>query len=92
MVVRRVSNMHSNILDVDAEARELAVDFAEASEAVARAQAAQARVLARAADLASRRVAALGTVSSREAELPCVHWRRSSPRPGACRIGLSNAA
>jgi hypothetical protein len=37
---------------------------------VARAQAAQARVLARAADLASRRVAALGSSSSRESELP----------------------
>jgi hypothetical protein len=70
VVVRRVSNMHSNILGVDAEARELAVAFAEASDVVARAQAAQARVLARAADLASRRVAALGSVSSREAELP----------------------
>jgi hypothetical protein len=70
VVARRVSNMHSNYLDVDAEARELAVAFAHASEAVARAQAAQARVLARAADLAGRRVAALVSVSSRESELP----------------------
>ena len=62
--------MHSNLCDVDTEARDLAVRFAEASRAVARAQAAQARVLADAADLGMRRVADLGSVSSREAELP----------------------
>jgi hypothetical protein len=76
VVARRVSNMHSNtsgavdIVDVDVEARDLAVRCAEASRAVARAQAAQARVFADAADLASRRVAALGSTSSRESELP----------------------
>jgi hypothetical protein len=79
VVARRVSNMHSNTsdavdtvddVDVDVHSRDLAVRFAEASEAVARAQAAQARVLADAADLASRRVTALGSTSSREAELP----------------------
>ncbi len=62
--------MYSNLCDVDTEARDLAVRFAEASRAVARAQAAQARVLADAADLGMRRVADLGSVSSREAELP----------------------
>ena len=68
--------MHSNndrvadICDVDTEARDLAVRFADASRAVARAQAAQARVLADAADLGMRRVAELGSTSSREAELP----------------------
>ncbi|WP_458041969.1 MULTISPECIES: DUF222 domain-containing protein [Bacteria] len=68
--------MHSNnsrvadICDVDTEARDLAIRFAEASRAVARAQAAQARVLADAADLGMRRVAELGSTSSREAELP----------------------
>ena len=70
--------MHSNTHDVDrgidagvdAEARDLAVRFAEASRVVARAQAAQARVLADAADLGMRRVAELVSMSSREAELP----------------------
>ncbi|WP_157813918.1 MULTISPECIES: HNH endonuclease signature motif containing protein [unclassified Microbacterium] len=67
--------MHSNIRvasgdDVDVAARDLAVRFAEASRAVARAQAAQARVLADAAGLGMRRVAELVSVSSREAELP----------------------
>jgi hypothetical protein len=71
--------MHSNPVgdtdtiddvDVDVAARDLAVRFAETSEAVARAQAAQARVLADAADLAMQRVAALGSTSSRESELP----------------------
>ncbi|WP_146048077.1 DUF222 domain-containing protein [Microbacterium sp. CJ77] len=56
--------------DVDVAARDLAVRFAEASRTVARAQAAQARVLADAADLGMRRVAELVSVSSREAELP----------------------
>ncbi|WP_157813980.1 MULTISPECIES: HNH endonuclease signature motif containing protein [unclassified Microbacterium] len=67
--------MHSNTRvasddDVDVAARDLAVRFAEASRTVARAQAAQARVLADAADLGMRRVAELVSVSSREAELP----------------------
>ncbi|WP_157813883.1 MULTISPECIES: HNH endonuclease signature motif containing protein [unclassified Microbacterium] len=67
--------MHSNVRDasgddVDVAARDLAVRFAEASRAVARAQAAQARVLADAADLGMRRVAELVSTSSREAELP----------------------
>ena len=70
--------MHSNIRDVDrgidagvdVSARDLAVRFAEASRVVARAQAAQARVLADAADLGMRRVAELVSMSSREAELP----------------------
>ena len=62
--------MHSNVREIDAEARDLAVRFAEASRVVARAQAAQARVLADAADLGMRRVAELVSTSSREAELP----------------------
>ena len=62
--------MHTNDRGVDAEARDLAVRFAEASRVVARAQAAQARVLADAADLGMRRVAELLSTSSREAELP----------------------
>ena len=67
--------MHSNPRiapgdDVDVAARDLAMRFAEASRAVARAQAAQARVLADAADLGMRRVAELVSTSSREAELP----------------------
>ncbi|WP_181003337.1 DUF222 domain-containing protein [Microbacterium sp. CJ77] len=67
--------MHSNMRvasdeDVDVAARDLAVRFAEASRTVARAQAAQARVLADAAGLGMRRVAELVSVSSREAELP----------------------
>jgi hypothetical protein len=74
VVFRRVSNMHSNRSEigtgVDVAARDLADRFAEASRAVARAQAAQARVLADAADLGMRRVAELVSTSSREAELP----------------------
>ena len=67
--------MHSNVRvvsggDVDVAARDLAVRFAEASRTVARAQAAQARVLADAADLGLQRVAELVSTSSREAELP----------------------
>ncbi|WP_396641483.1 DUF222 domain-containing protein [Microbacterium sp.] len=66
--------MHSNRSEigtgVDVAARDLADRFAEASRAVARAQAAQARVLADAADLGMRRVAELVSTSSREAELP----------------------
>ena len=54
----------------DVVARELALRFADASRAVARAQAAQARVLAEAAGVGMRRVAELAAPSSREAELP----------------------
>ena len=62
--------MHSIIRDVDTEFRELAHDIDEARAAVAQAQAAEARVFARAAAVGARRVAALGSPSSREAELP----------------------
>ena len=69
-VVRKVSNMHSITDEVDAEARTLADEYVEASALVARAQAAQARVLVRTAELGRRRVASLASPSSREAELP----------------------
>ncbi len=68
--IRRISNMHSILSEIDLEARTLADEYEEASAVVARAQAAQARVLVRTADLGKRRVAALTSPSSREAELP----------------------
>ncbi len=62
--------MHSIVRGFDAEFRELALDIDEAREVVARAQAAEARVFARAAAVGMRRVAELDSPSSREAELP----------------------
>ncbi len=67
--------MHSNITDVDtadvdAIARELAMECAEARRAMARAEAVLARVFAKAAQVGGRRVAELASPSSREAELP----------------------
>src|SRR5690554_5718154 len=75
VVVRRVSNMYSNITDVDtadvdAIARELAMECAEARRAMARTEAVLARVFAKAAQVGARRVAELASPSSREAELP----------------------
>jgi hypothetical protein len=62
--------MHSILHEIDTEARDLAVELVEARARVAQAQAAEARVFARAADLGMRRVSELGSFSSREAELP----------------------
>ncbi|WP_100810128.1 HNH endonuclease signature motif containing protein [Microbacterium sp. BR1] len=62
--------MHSTVRGVDAEFGELALDLEQARVAVARAQAAEARVFARAAAVGARRVAELASPSSREAELP----------------------
>ena len=75
VVVRRVSNMHSNRGDVettgvDAIARELAGEGIDALRANARTEAALARVFAKAAHVGARRVAELPSPSSREAELP----------------------
>jgi hypothetical protein len=62
--------MHSTVGDIDTEYRDVALDYAEAEAVVARGEAARARVLARAAAIGRRRVAELGSSSSREAELP----------------------
>jgi len=70
--------MHSNPVsaptpwgdDVDLAARELAERYVAARRAEAVAQAAVARVLAEAAELAASRVAALPRATSKEAELP----------------------
>ena len=62
--------MYSNLCEVDTEYRDVAIDYAEAEAVVARGEAARARVLARAAAIGNRRVAELGSSSSREAELP----------------------
>jgi hypothetical protein len=67
--------MHSNPDDldsvgVDAIGRELAMECVDAWRAMARAEAAVARVFAKAADVGARRVAELASPSSREAELP----------------------
>jgi hypothetical protein len=62
--------MYSILHEIDTEARDLAVELVEARARVAQAQAAEARVFARAADLGMRRASELGSSSSREAELP----------------------